>query len=174
VSSARPLQIQRSFEGTSPVTNPASDTTNSAPFTNPTSPTNPIPTSNLPIATQPTPITINTGSARGNNPPVVINTRPATNPPFVANNHPPAAAPAIRKQEFYEEETHSRTNVKIDRPLTPAELLKTADVHKVIVFALLVMAVTLFSILTEDDISLAYILPLVSVASLAFFHVLKL
>jgi hypothetical protein len=201
VSSARPLQIQRSFEGASPLTNTAPVATTPSPATPnpPASVNNPISITNTPVVAKNTPIIINTRSA-GTNPPVVINTRSAsdnppssiaiTNQPIVINtrtpatnnpsshaapsNHPPSTAPAIRKQEFYEEETHSRTNVKIEHALTPADLLKKADFHRVIIFSLLVIAVTLFSILTEDDISLAYILPLVSVASLAFFHFLKL
>jgi len=81
---------------------------------------------------------------------------------------------AKRSREFYCEETHSRTKVNVQRPLTPSDLLKVANFSRIVVFTLFVLAATLICILTEDDISLAYILSVVSVISMVAFHLLKL
>jgi len=83
-------------------------------------------------------------------------------------------APSARKSEFYNEEIHSRTTVSVQRPLTPADLLKVIDYFRVFVFALFVLVATLFCILTEDEIALAYVLSVVAFLSLIAFHFLKL
>jgi hypothetical protein len=83
-------------------------------------------------------------------------------------------APSIRKSEYYNEEIDSRTKVSVQRPLTPADLLKAIDYFRVFVFSLFVVAATMFCIITEDDISLAYILSVISILSLVVFHLLKL
>jgi len=108
VSSARPLQIQRSFEGIPPVTD-------------------------------------------------------------VGNSKQ-----AMRNKEYYNEETHSRTKVNVQCALTPGELLKVANFFRIITFALFVLIGTLLCILAENEISLAYILALVSMMSVIIFHLLKL
>jgi hypothetical protein len=89
----------------------------------------------------------------------------------------PPVAPTTRSghaKEFYNEEIHSRTSVRTHRPLTPSEAIRSADLFRIVVFTLFVLASTFFCILTEDEVSLAYILPLISVISLVTFYLLKL
>jgi hypothetical protein len=94
--------------------------------------------------------------------------------PSVESNSSPSTAPSSRKSEFYNEEIHSRTRVSVQRPLTPAEFLKVIDYFRVFVFTLFVLAATMFCIVTEDDISLAYVLTVIAILSLIAFHFLKI
>jgi len=86
----------------------------------------------------------------------------------------PSPVPSHRKTEYFNEEIHSRTNVSIHRPLTPADLINSANIFNVFYFALLVLASTFLCIATEGEISLIYLLPLVAFVALVSFHYLKL
>jgi len=59
-------------------------------------------------------------------------------------------------------------------PLTVADLFNMCNVVYVTGFGLLVVLATLFCILTEDDISLAYVLPGLSFICIVLFYFLKL
>ena len=85
-----------------------------------------------------------------------------------------SSVPSYRKTEYFNEEIHSRTNVSIHRPLTPADLIASANIFNVFYFALLVLASTFLCIATEGEIPLVYLLPLVAFVALVSFHCLKL
>jgi len=172
VSSSRPLQIQRSFEGSpTPVnivvqskSSPVSDQSNSSPIAQ--SHSSPVAQSNSSRA-----IELNSSPVVQTQPSPVVHNNNDNNS---VNNAHTTTAPSIRKSEYYSEEIDSRTTVSVQRPLTPADLFDLIDYFKVFVFALLVLVVTLFCILTENDLSLAYVLTAVAILSLGAFRFLKL
>lgn len=85
------------------------------------------------------------------------------------------SAPSMRRREFYCEEIDLRTKVSV-QPLTPKELVDSARVHifHIFYFILLVLAATFICIITEGDVPLAWILPVVSAISLLSFYHLQL
>jgi len=81
----------------------------------------------------------------------------------------------MRRREFYCEEIHHRTKVSL-QPLTTKELVDSARLHvfHIFYFILLVLAATFVCIVTEGDVPLVWILPVVAAISLLSFHQLKL
>jgi len=86
-----------------------------------------------------------------------------------------STAPLMRRREFYCEEIHHRTKVSL-QPLTTKELVDSARLHvfHIFYFILLVLAATFVCIVTEGDVPLVWILPVVAAISLLSFHQLKL
>jgi hypothetical protein len=112
--------------------------------------------------------------------------------PVALHNATTTTAPSTRKSDFYNEEIESLTNVNLfgtqsghgtqsshvtksgSGQLTVSELFANCNVVYVVGFALFIVLATLFCILTEEDISLAYVLPSISLICIALFLFLKL